>query len=62
MSWSAVLHENAVRPVLDHSARENGASRGRPVDGRETYFLEDVLHVVLSIDRRLLWPPAGSAS
>ena len=55
MSRSVVLHENAVRPRLDRATRENGASHGRPVDDRETDFLEDVLHVVLGIDRRLLW-------
>ena len=54
MSRSVVLHKNAVRPAFDHVARENGASRGRPVDGREADFFEDVLQVVLGIDRRLL--------
>lgn len=54
MSRSADLHENAVRPGLDHAARENGATRGRPVDDRETYCLEDVLHIVLGVDRHLL--------
>ena len=28
MSRDAVLPENAAQPVLDHAARENGASRG----------------------------------
>ena len=54
MSRSAVLPENAARPALDHSAHENGASGGRPVDDREAGFFEDVLHLVLGIDRRLL--------
>ena len=54
MNVSAVLCENVVRPAGHHAPIENGVNRCHAVHDRETKLLQDVLNVVLGVDRRLL--------